>query len=266
MRIVVTGATGNIGTSVVEALAAEETVEDIVGVARRRPSWNPPKTTFAATDIRSHDLGTHLRGADVLVQLAWAFQPSHQPLETWDVNVLGSIAAFEAAAEAGVRTIVYASSVGAYSPGPGRRVKENWPTHSMPTAAYGREKAYLERYLDAFELRAPQVRVVRMRPCFVFKREAASEQGRIFAGSLVPRQLLQPGRLKVLPVPVGLRFQAVHSDDVAEAVRLAVLNDVSGAFNIAADPVIDRSVLGELMEARTTTVPAKAAIAAVGGA
>lgn len=70
----------------------------------------------------------------------------------------------------------------------------------------------------------------------------------------------------VLPVPVGLRFQAVHSDDVAEAVRLAVLNDVSGAFNIAADPVIDKSVLGELMEARTITVPAKAAIAAVGGA
>lgn len=123
MRIVVTGATGNIGTSVVETLAAEETVEDIVGVARRRPSWNPPKTTFAATDIRSHDLGTHLRGADVLVQLAWAFQPSHQPLETWDVNVLGSIATFEAAAEAGVRTIVYASSVGAYSPGPGRRAR-----------------------------------------------------------------------------------------------------------------------------------------------
>jgi nucleoside-diphosphate-sugar epimerase len=117
-----------------------------------------------------------------VVALAWAFQPTHRPLTTWDSNVLGNINVLQAAADAGVPTVVYASSLAAYSPGPGHHVDESWPTHSMPTAAYGREKAYLERYLDAYELRHPEIRVVRMRTSFIFKRSSASEQRRIFAG------------------------------------------------------------------------------------
>ena len=56
--------------------------------------------------------------------------------------------------------------------------------------AYGREKAYLERYLDAYELRHPGIRVVRMRTSLIFKRSSASEQRRIFAG----RSRRFPGR------------------------------------------------------------------------
>jgi uncharacterized protein YbjT (DUF2867 family) len=44
MRIVVTGATGNVGTAVVRALADEPRVDAITGVARRPPEWAPPKT------------------------------------------------------------------------------------------------------------------------------------------------------------------------------------------------------------------------------
>jgi hypothetical protein len=95
---------------------------------------------------------------------------------TWQANAVGSARVFEAVSAAGVGVLVYASSVGAYSPGPGRRVDESWPTHSVPAAAYGREKAYVERLLDAFEARHPDTRVVRLRPAFIFQREAASEQ------------------------------------------------------------------------------------------
>lgn len=266
MRVVVTGATGNVGTSVLEALTTEPAVEHVVGVARRIPAWHPPKTTFVEADVRHDGIGAQLGGADALIHLAWAFQPTHRPLSTWSTNVLGSMRTFEAAAEAGVRTIVYASSVGAYSPGPGRTVDESWPTHSVPTAAYGREKAYLERYLDWFEHAHPDVRVVRMRPSFIFKRQSASEQRRIFAGPLVPAALLRRGRLPVLMVPAGLRFQALHAQDAADAYRRALVTDVRGAFNIAADPVIDASVLGELLGARPVQVPAAAARLALGAA
>ena len=40
----VTGATGNVGTSVVRALAADARIEEIVGIARRAPAWRPPRT------------------------------------------------------------------------------------------------------------------------------------------------------------------------------------------------------------------------------
>jgi nucleoside-diphosphate-sugar epimerase len=264
VRVVVTGATGNIGTSLIDLLSTDDRITEIVGVARRIPDWSPPKTTFLAEDIRAPDAEGSWRGADVVVHLAWAFQPTHRPLETWDVNVIGGIRAFEAAATAGASALVYASSVGAYSPADGRRVDESWPTHSVPTAAYGREKAYLERYLDAFELRHPHVRVVRLRPAFVFQRAAASEQRRIFAGPLLPPWLLRRGRIPAIPAPADLRFQAVHARDAAEAFRLAVVGDARGAFNVAAEPVIDLDTLGSLLGARPIPVPAAAARAAVG--
>ena len=54
MKVVVVGATGNVGTSVVEALAADPAVTEIVGVARRTPSsWQPANTRFEAADVRS---------------------------------------------------------------------------------------------------------------------------------------------------------------------------------------------------------------------
>lgn len=264
MRVLVVGGTGNIGTSVIEALASDDRVDRIVGLARGAPDWSPPKTTFVQADIMSSDLVPHLRGMDAVVSLVWAFQPTHRPMTTWNVNVLGNVRVFEAAAEAGVGHLVYSSSLAAYSPGPGRHADEDWPTHSMPMAAYGREKAYLERYLDAFELRNPAMRVVRIRPTFSFKRQSASQQHRIFAGQFVPRALLRPGRLPVLPIPAGLRFQAVHTDDLAEAFRLAVLEDAAGAYNVAADPIVDQAVLGRLMRAPTVEVPAGATAAALG--
>ncbi|WP_240760075.1 NAD-dependent epimerase/dehydratase family protein [Phytoactinopolyspora endophytica] len=267
MRVLVTGATGNVGTSLVQALSDDPDVEEIVAVARRAPTdWKPSKVTFVQADVRSDEMVDHCRSATAVVHLAWAFQPTHGPIKTWDVNVMGSIRVFEAAAEAGVGALVYASSVGAYSPGPGKHVDESWPTHSLPTAAYGREKAYVERCLDAFELRHPEVRVARIRPCFIFKRESGSEQRRIFGGPFLPRTLLRPGRLPVVPLPAGLRFQAVHTSDAADAYRRAVLGDVRGPFNIAADPVIDASELADLLGARKVSVPAVAARVAVGGA
>lgn len=267
MKVVVVGATGNVGTSVVEALAADPAITEIVGIARRTPtSWQPAKTRFEAADVRSPQVAQQLAGADAVVLLSWAFQPTHRPLVTWDVNVLGGMNVLESAADAGVGIVVYASSLAAYSPGPGQHVNESWPTHSMPTAAYGREKAYLERYLDAYELRHPDIRVVRMRTSFIFKRSSASEQRRIFAGPLVPRALLRPGRLPVVPFPAGLRFQAMHGEDAGEAYRLALLSDARGAYNVAADPIIDRETFGKLLEARAIQVPKQALVAAMAGA
>lgn len=37
MRVVITGATGNVGTSLVEALGQEALVSSILGLARREP-------------------------------------------------------------------------------------------------------------------------------------------------------------------------------------------------------------------------------------
>jgi UDP-glucose 4-epimerase len=259
MRVVVVGATGNVGTSLVQSLAAEPAVTSVLGLARRLPAWQAPKTKWATADLSRDDLVPHFRGADVVVHLAWLFQPTHDPVTTWRVNVVGSDRVFQAVRRAEVPALVYASSVGAYSPGPkDRLVDESWPTHGWPTGGYTREKAYVERLMDAFEQEDPDRRVARLRPGFIFKRESASQQRRLFAGPLLPNRLVRPRVVPVVPDLPGLRFQALHSADAGEAYRLAVVRPVRGAFNVAADPVIDPQRLAELLGARTVRLPTSA--------
>jgi UDP-glucose 4-epimerase len=257
MRVVVVGATGNVGTSLVQVLGEEPAVSSVLGLARRQPEWSAPKTEWATADMAGDDdLAARFRGAAAVVHLAWLFQPTHDPATTWRVNVGGTLRVLDAVVRAEVPTLVYASSVGAYSPGPkDRRVDATWPTHGWPTAGYTREKAYLERVLDAFEQEHPDRRVVRLRPGFIFKREAAAEQRRLFAGPFLPGWLARPGLVPIVPDLPGLRFQALHSLDAADAFRLAVLAPVRGAFNIAADPVIDAQRLAELLDARAVRMP-----------
>ncbi|MFJ8106111.1 SDR family oxidoreductase [Streptomyces sp. NPDC096132] len=267
--IVVTGATGNVGTSLVRLLSEDPGIASVRGLARRVPDWAPPKTEWTGLDLASEDVSLTglFEGVDAVVHLAWAFQPTHDPAVTWRTNVLGSIRVFEAVAAAKVPVLVHASSVGAYSPGPKERaVDESWPTHGWPDAAYCREKAYLERALDTFERDHPAVRVVRMRPAFLFKRESASEQRRIFGGRFLPGPAARPDLLPFLPDIPGLRVQALHTDDAAEAYRLALRGEARGAFNLAAEPAVDAELLGEMFDARPVRLPRTAARSAIAAA
>jgi UDP-glucose 4-epimerase len=255
MRVVVIGATGNIGTSVVAALSADPQVSSIVAVARRPPAGGDAKVEWRARDVTRDDMRRDLDGADAVVCLSWLIQPSRD-LETLRVtNVEGSRRVFEAAGRAGVPALLYSSSVGAYSPGPkDRAVDERWPTGGIQSSFYSRHKAEVERLLDDTEARHPHLRVVRMRPALVFKREAASEIRRLFAGPFLPSPLVRRSLVPVVPKSERLRFQAVHSLDVGEAFRLAVHAPVRGAFNLAADPVLDGEQLGQLLGARPLPV------------
>ena len=259
MRIVVTGATGNVGTSVVEALVADPAVDEIVGLARRLPRWQPPRTRWVQADVATDALEPHFAGADAVIHLAWLIQPSRDGAALRAVNVDGSRRVFEAAARAGAGALVHASSVGVYSPGPkDRRVDESWPREGVAASFYSRHKAAAERALDAVQAQAPGLRVVRLRPGLIFKREAGAEVRRLFAGPFLPARLLKPGRVPVLPLPARLVLQAVHGDDVGEAYRLAALSPTAeGAYNVAADPVLDPATLARVFRARHVDFPAR---------
>lgn len=262
LTVAVTGATGNLGTAVVDALAADDRVAAILAIARRAPdpdAWSPPKTRVAVADIARDDLEPLFAGVDVVVHLAWQFQPTRDPIATWNANVVGAMAVFDAVAAARVPALVHASSVGAYAPGPkDRPVDESWPTHGWQGAAYTREKSYLERVLDGFEAAHPSIRLVRMRPGFVFREEAATEQRKLFGGPLVPARLVRPGLIPLFPNVPGLVMQGVHTEDVGRAFAAAATTEVTGAFNVAADLVITPRTFADVLGARLVPVPAGA--------
>lgn len=259
MRIVVTGATGNIGSHLVDQLLADPKVDTVVGLARRPPTNGDARVQWHRTDIAETHLVPLLRGADAVVHLAFLLQPAHDPATMARTNILGSQRVFDAVVAAGVPALVHASSLGAYAPGDGRSFDETHPTTGIPTSTYSQHKAHCEAALDTLQTEHPSLRVVRIRPGVVLSAPAASALARYFLGPFVPQSLVRQALLPVVPDIPGLALQAVHSSDIAQAFRLAATTQVSGAFNVAADPVLTPDSLAEILGARKLPVPLAAA-------
>lgn len=259
MRIVVTGASGNIGSALLRRLAGAG--HEVVGVARRLPGSG--ELAGAADWVRldlstpagAAGLGRTLRGATACVHLAWALQPMHQAAYQRRVNLGGSAAALGASLDAGVRQFVAASSIGAYAPRRGAGpVDESYPVTGNPKCEYSRQKAVLEGLIADMEPAARgRMALSSVRPALVGQRAAGSAFSRIGVSGLVPSRVLTS--LGVVPLARGTRLQVVHADDVAEAIARILEQGATGPFNLVAEPVLGRRQIAEAMGARPVPVP-----------
>jgi UDP-glucose 4-epimerase len=260
MRIVITGASGNLGTAILRRL--RHGGHELVGVSRRAPE---PVGDYAGVEWHEIDLGRErsigplaevLEGADAVVHLAWKLQPGHRERVMRRVNVDGARRMLEAVRLAHTPHVVVLSSVGAYSPGPKRAaVDESWPTGGIHTSSYATHKAAVERLLDRAESRLPGTTITRVRPGLVFQHGAASEITRLFLGRIPPRWIGNL-RLPIVPLPPRLWMQVIHADDLADGIARIVEQTAGGAFNLAADPVLAPRGLARLFGGRWLPVPA----------
>ena len=255
MRIVVTGATGNIGTAVLRRLG--EDGHQLVGLARRVPEVADDDVEWRSVDLTSETAVSSLRsvveGADVVIHLAWGFQPSHDVRQLEALGVGGTHRVLAAVAAAGVPHLVHMSSVGAYSAKTDDEpVTETWSTGGVATSVYSRHKVAAERLLDQHE-KDHDTLVTRLRPGIVGQRAAASALLRYGLPAAVPSAVLR--WLPVLPLDRRLRIPMVHADDVADAVARVVERKAGGAFNLASDPPITTERIAHALGARTVHVP-----------
>ncbi|MGK8503032.1 NAD-dependent epimerase/dehydratase family protein [Nocardia asiatica] len=248
MKVVVTGATGNVGTALLRTLRADGC--EIVGIARRAPdlAYEPYSAArWIVRDIGTDDAVEPLRaacaGADAVVHLAWAIHPRRGDPPMRRTNRTGTENVLRAVVETAVPQLVVASSCAAYTPAERwRRVSEEWRTSGVPGSAYSIAKAELETRLDLFEADHPGIRTARIRPCGIAGTEAAAELADWILPPWLPRRLL--GR-RLLPVPLWreFRLQLVHSSDVAAAIRQIVRRRAEGAFNLSAEPCLRADAL-----------------------
>ncbi len=247
LTVAVTGPTGEIGRSLIDALEASEAVGAVRGMARgafdpAAAGWR--KTTYQRGDIldRGH-LAELFAGADVAVHLAFAIFGERE--EARRINLEGSRNVFEAAVEAGVERLVYPSSVAAYGfhPENPQPLTEETPATGSSGFYYSEQKAELEEELDEI-LAGSELEAYVFRPCIVAGPRAPMliEQtvGAARLGDPAPRlrrhvldriPLLRP----ILP-DAGLPLQLVHHDDVAAALAAAVEGKgAPGAYNLAGD-------------------------------
>ena len=244
LTVAVTGPTGEIGRTAVAALDASPQIGSIVGMARRpfdpaEHGWK--KVTYRQGDVLDERaVAALVKGADVVVHLAFVIMGSLD--ETRSVNLRGSRNVFAAAAKAKVKRLVYTSSVAAYgfhrdNPQP---LTEDVPARGSDSHYYSAQKAEVEQVL-AEVLKGSSTAAYVMRPSIVAGPDApmlVESLPYTHLSERLPSGVLDlldglPILRPVLPDP-GVPFQLVHHDDVASALRAAVLGrGEPGVYNLA---------------------------------
>lgn len=105
MRVVITGASGNVGTALLRVLPAEH---QVVGMVRRPPAQQGvyQRADWCSLDLSEDHAIAELRrvfeGPDVVVHLAWGFQPTRDTRYLRRLGVGGTSAVLQAAHASGV--------------------------------------------------------------------------------------------------------------------------------------------------------------------
>ncbi len=273
LTVAVTGPTGDIGRSLLRSLDRSREVGRVIAMARR--PFDPAaeglrKTEYRRGDVLDRVAVDELVGqADVVVHLAFLIVGGREQTEL--VNVEGSRTVFEAAVAAGAARLVYASSVAAYgfhADNP-PLLSEEVPPRGTERHYYSAQKAVLERVLDEVVEgtgTAPYV----FRPCIVAGPDALAlienipyvqlfELARRHQNPLTAALLQALERLPllkpVLPDP-GVPFQLVHHDDVASALRSAVLgHGEPGVYNLAGAGELTMSELAAALGWYSVPIP-----------
>jgi nucleoside-diphosphate-sugar epimerase len=266
LTVAVTGPTGEIGKPFIRALERQEDVTRILGMARR--PFDPEAHGWSKTEYRQGDVldraavESLCAEADVVVHLAFIIVAGSG--ESRKINLEGSRNVFEAAVEAKAQRLVYASSVAAYgfhqdNPQP---LTEDVPARGTEAHPYSADKAAVEDLLGEV-VEDSETDAYVFRPCIVAGPEAplliksipyVQLSGRL--PSAVRALFDQVPILKpVLPDP-GVPFQLVHHDDVALALRAAVLGrGEPGVYNLAGAGEVTMRDLADALGYYTVPVP-----------
>jgi nucleoside-diphosphate-sugar epimerase len=270
LTVAVTGPTGTFGSGLVPLLQADERVGQIVGIARR--PFDPAargwaKMAYCRGDVRDRGaLQDAFSGADVVVHLAFQVVGAASQETIRAINVDGTLNAFRAAAAAGARRFVYASSVAAYGFHADNPVgmTEEWPVRPAARLFYAREKAELEDALRAEAAQSPGLALYLLRPSVVLGPHTVGGK------AVLPGPLGQLGRLagwaRRFPVPVlvpALPLQLVHEEDMGQALmRCVAAAGPPGAYNIAADGIVTAADVARELGLLAVPLPAGPAQAA----
>lgn len=266
--IAVTGPTGTFGHGLLPLLELESTVDRVVGIARRpfdpdEHGWS--KLEYRRGDVRDRDaLAEAFAGADAVAHLAFNIYGNTDRATLRAINVDGTVNAFEAAAAAGVRRFVYASSVAAYgffADNP-IGITEDHPIRGSDTFFYSREKAEIEGLLRERAAAHPEMELTLFRPTIVIGPHAAGAGAELVPGPLRSLARGLVGLLGALPVafpavPPPQPLQFVHEADVGQAFLLALRGDgPPGAYNLAGDGAVTGADLWREVGLAPLPVPA----------
>ncbi len=235
--VLVTGVSGYWGGQVAARLVSQPSLH-VIGVDAEQPAEPVKGLDFIQSDIRNPLLLDLLRSERVDTVCHLTFVESTRLSEsTFDTNVLGTMKVLSACIQAGVRKVIIKSSTAVYGAHPTNPafLTEDHPLQGSRRYGYTRDLVEIEAFCNGFRRQAPEMMLTVLRFANIIGPNADTPMTRF---------------LKDVWAPVLLGFdpmmQVVHEDDVVGALVHAVLNDVPGVYNVAADKALPLSRLTAL--------------------
>jgi UDP-glucose 4-epimerase len=252
--VLVTGASGYLGSLLVAALAERRIDVDTVVAADVRET--PPErrragVEYALADVRSPDLVRLVERCrpNVVVHLASIVTPGRRGDRAFEysVDVDGTRNVLEACTAAGVGKIVVSSSGAAYGYHADNPdwITEDWPLRGNEAFAYSHHKRLVEEMLARWRTGHPELKQVVFRIGTILGATVKNQITDLFDK---PRLIAIRGSASP--------FVFVWDEDVVGALLQAIAGDRCGVFNLAADGALTIHEIAARLGKRRVVLPA----------
>ena len=236
--VLVTGVSRYLGTRLASCLAADPSIERIIGVDTVPPRAEAlpqlGRTEFVRADIRNPLIAKVIASCEVdtVVHMNVIATPLGAGGRTAmkEINVIGTMQLLAACQKApSMRRLVVKSTTAVYgaSPRDPALFTEDVEPRSLPKSGYAKDAVEVEGYVRGFGRRRPDVTLSLLR----FTN---------FIGATIETPLTRYFSLPVVPTVLGFdpRIQLCHEDDGIEVLRRCTLEDHPGIFNVGGTGVL----------------------------
>ena len=236
--VLVTGVSRFLGGHLAARLAADPSIDRVLGVDTTPPSREMRRrmgrAEFVRVDIRNPLIGKVISTAkvDTVVHASLSGHPGATGGRSMmmEMNVIGTMQLLAACQKSDtVRRLVVRSTTavyGASSRDPAIFTEATEPK-AMPPGGYAKDAVEIEGYVRSFSRRRPDIPVTTLR--FVN-----------FIGPRIDDAFARYFALPVVPVVLGYdaRVQLLHEEDGIAVLERATAHDLPGVFNVGGDGVL----------------------------
>jgi len=245
-----TGSFGYIGRRLLERLKRSEDFERVLCTDIIEPKEKlPERFEYHHCDIldgeKLHRIFKEGK-VDTVLHLAFIANPIRNREFEHEVDIAGTRNVLNACESLGVRKLVVTSSDCAYGffPDTPDYLTEDAPLRATPGFPYAENKVEMEKIVAEFAERVKSCSVVVIRPCTVFGPNVKNQT------SDAMKQPFILGFTGCDPI-----MQFIHEEDAVEGFYLALVKDVRGAFNLAADEGLRYREMAKVIEKPFLALP-----------
>ncbi len=248
-EIFITGVSGYIGRSILTVIKEEKKKFNVRGIdVAELPSEFMDSISFEKLDVRSPDVERAMKGADIVIHLAFVLNPPKDREVARSINLDGTRNVLSAAKKNKVKKVIVLTSASAYGAHPDNPLfmKEDHPLRGDLNYGfwYSEDKAVQDRITQTFAKENPEISVFIVRPVIVFGENV---------NNFIAQGFFNPPAVSILAK--NIPFQFIHEIDVARAIVLMAESDLQGPFNLSGDGVVTLKRAAEIMNKPSLKVP-----------